>query len=331
MPAPVKVILIVMAALLVLAVILCALIAVVAFQLLFDREPPSYAKLFLKDFMGFRTGEEEIAAAAPGSILRWHADYYEKTEKEVLTAHSFDGLRLKADLFKGDPEKNRAVLYFHGFHGHPVTNSTGILEFWHQAGYSVLVAHQRGMNDSEGRRHGFGWIERRDVVTWARKMVRHFGEDCKLIIEGVSMGGASVMMASGEEDLPEQVVACVEDCGFSSVIEEFRHTYPKKLKWTYPAVVPFVDLYCRILNHYSLFKASSVEQLKKTRLPVFFLHGGEDNFVPTEMVYRCHEACPNYKELMVVPGAGHGEASAADPEGVKTRLRAFMEHILGSF
>ena len=331
MPTPVKVILIVLLVLLLLATVACALVAVVAFQLLFDREPPAYAKLFLKDFMGFRTGEEEIAAAEPGSPLAEHAKYYEAQEKEVLTAHSFDGLRLKADLFKGDPAKNRAVVYFHGFHGHPVTNSVGILEFWHQAGYSVLVVHQRGMNDSEGKRHGFGWLERRDVVTWARKMVRYFGEDCELIIEGVSMGGASVMMASGEADLPKQVVACVEDCGFSSVVEEFRHTYPAKLKWTYPVVVPFVDLYCRLINHYSLFKASSVEQLKKTRLPVFFLHGGEDNFVPTEMVYKCHEACPNDKELMVVPGAGHGLASATDPEGCKKRITAFITRVTGRF
>ena len=191
--------------------------------------------------------------------------------------------------------------------------------------------HARGMNDSEGKRLGFGWLDRRDVITWVRKMVRYFGEDAEIIIEGVSMGGAAVMMASGEEDLPKQVLACVEDCGFSSVEEEFRHTYPPFLKWTYPVVAPVVNLYSLMINHFSIYKASSVEQLKKTRLPVFFLHGAEDDFVPTKMVYECYEACPNEKEIMVVPGAGHGMASGTDPEGCKERLRAFLTKTLGSF
>lgn len=331
MPAVVKVLLIVFGVLFLLAVIAVFFLAAVAFQLLFDREPPEYVKYFLKDFMGFKTGEEEIAEAEPGTPLYEHVRYLEKCETETLAAHSFDGLRLAATLVKGDPENNRVVVFLHGFHGHYVTNSVGMLEFFHDAGYHVLLTHGRGMNDSEGKRNGFGWLDRRDAITWVRKMVRTFGEDVRIIIEGVSMGGAAVMMASGEEDLPRQVEACIEDCGFSSVEEEFRHTYPTAIKWTYPVVAPVVNLYSLILNHFSIYKASSVEQLKKTRLPVFFLHGGEDDFVPTKMVFQCHDACPNYKELMVVPGAGHGMASGTDPEGCKARISAFIANVMGSF
>ena len=331
MPPVVKVIFIVLGALVLLSLAAVCLLAVVAFQLLFDREPPEYVKLFLKDFMGFRTGEEEIAEAEPGSPLYEHVRYLEACETETLTTQSFDGLKLVATLVRGDTDKKRVVVFIHGFHGHYVTNSVGMLEFFHDAGYHVLLIHGRGMNDSGGKRLGFGWLDRRDVITWVRKMVRMFGEDAEIIIEGVSMGGAAVMMASGEKDLPGQVKLCIEDCGFSSVEEEFRHTYPPFIKWTYPLVAPVVNLYSLLVNRFSIYKASSVEQLKKTRLPVFFLHGGEDDFVPTKMVYQCFEACPNEKEIMVVPGAGHGMASGTDPEGCKKRLRAFIGKVLGSF
>ena len=331
MPPFVKILLIVLGALVFLALIAVLFLALVAFQLLFDREPPEYVKFFLKGFMGFKTGEEEIEEAEPGSPLYEHVRYIDSCEKETLKAYSFDGLKLIGTLVKGDSDSKRVVVFIHGFHGHYITNSVGMLEFFHDAGYHVLLIHARGMNDSEGKRLGFGWLDRRDVITWVRKMVRYFGEDAEIIIEGVSMGGAAVMMASGEEDLPKQVLACVEDCGFSSVEEEFRHTYPPFLKWTYPVVAPVVNLYSLMINHFSIYKASSVEQLKKTRLPVFFLHGAEDDFVPTRMVYECYEACPNEKEIMVVPGAGHGMASGTDPEGCKERLRAFFTKTLGCF
>ena len=331
MPPALKTVLIVYGILLAVTVIAVFLLALVAFKMLFDREPPKIAKLLIKEFGEITTGDEEIARAETGSPLAEHVKYLEKCETETLTAHSYDGLKLIGTLVKGDPQCNRVVVFIHGFHGHYVTNSVGMLEFFHDAGYHVLLAHGRGMNDSEGKRIGFGWLDRRDTITWVKKMIRYFGEDVRIIIEGVSMGGAAVMMASGEKDLPRQVEACVEDCGFSSAEEEFRHTYPAPLKWTYPLVAPVVSLYSRVFNGFSLYKASSVEQLKKTRLPVFFLHGAEDELVPTEMVYPCHEACPNYKELMVVPGAGHGMASGTDPEGCKARRRVFIMNAMGSF
>ena len=331
MPPAVKIILIIAIVLAVLVIAAVCFFAAVAFQLLFSREPSDFVKRFLKVFTDFKTAEEEIAEAEPGSPLYEHVRYLEACETETLSVHSFDGLKLKGTLVKGDPESNRVVLFMHGFHGHYVTNSVGMLEFFHDAGYHVLLTHARGLTDSEGKRMGFGWLDRRDVITWAMKLIRHFGEDVRIIIEGVSMGGAAVMMACGEPDLPRQVEACVEDCGFSSVEEEFHHTYPANLKWTYPLVAPVVNLYSLMINHFSIYKASSVEQLKKTRLPVFFLHGGEDDFVPTKMVYQCHEACPNYKELLVVPGAGHGMASGTDPEGCKARLTAFITQVMGSF
>ena len=331
MPEALKIILIILAVLLGLALILDALLALVAFRMLFDREAPGIARLFLKDFENIKTGEQEIAEAEPGSPLYEHVRYLEKCEQETLRVHSFDGLKLMGTLVKGDPENKRVVLFMHGFHGHYITNSVGMLEFFHDAGYHVLLTHARGLTDSEGKRLGFGWLDRRDVVTWAKKLIRYFGEDVRIIIEGVSMGGAAVMMASGEPDLPRQVEMLVEDCGFTTVAEEFHHTYPAPLKWTYPLVAPVVNLYSLLINHFSIYKASSVEQLRKTRLPAFFLHGGADDFVPTEMVYRCHEACPNDKELMVVPGAGHGMASGTDPEGCKKRLSAFITRVMGSF
>ena len=331
MPEALKIILIILAVLLGLALILDALLALVAFRMLFNREAPGIAKLFLKEFEDIKTGEQEIAEALPGSPLYEHVRYLEACEQEAVKVRSFDGLKLAGTLVKGDPENDRVVLFMHGFHGHYVTNSVGMLEFYHDAGYHVLLTHARGLSDSEGKRMGFGWLDRRDVVTWAKKIIRLFGEDVRIIIEGVSMGGAAVMMASGEPDLPRQVEMLVEDCGFTSVEEEFRHTYPAPIKWTYPLVAPVVNLYSLLLNHFSIYKASSVNQLRKTRLPAFFLHGGADDFVPTEMVYRCHEACQNDKELMVVPGAGHGMASGTDPEGCKKRLSAFITRVMGSF
>ncbi len=46
--------------------------------------------------------------------------------------------------------------------------------------------------------------------------------NAEIALFGVSMGGATAMMTSGE-DLPSNVKVIIEDCGYSTVIDEFTY------------------------------------------------------------------------------------------------------------
>ena len=141
--------------------------------------------------------------------------------------------------------------------------------------------------------------------------------------DSIGKGGATVMMTSGEA-LPENVRAIVEDCGYTSAWDEFRY----QMKRTF-SVPPFPVLYTtdallRRRAGFSMREASAVEQLKKCRTPMLFIHGGKDAFVPFEMLAEVYAAAGCPKEQYIVPEAGHAESRAANPERYWQRVFGFL-------
>jgi fermentation-respiration switch protein FrsA (DUF1100 family) len=142
------------------------------------------------------------------------------------------------------------------------------------------------------------------------------------------MGGAAVMMMGGEE-LPPQVKCIVDDCGYSSVFEEFK--YQLKEMFGLPAF-PFLylaNIGAKLLAGYSFSEASAVTAVQKAAVPIFFIHGDSDTFCPTYMVYELYEAAKPAKELWVVPGAQHGMAYDINPEEYMKRVSDFYEKYIG--
>lgn len=130
---------------------------------------------------------------------------------------------------------------------------------------------------------------------------------------------------TGGEVLPIQVKAIVSDCAYTSVEEEL--TFQLKQLYKLPAFpfIPVTSLISRWKAGYSFREASALKQLAKVNVPVLFIHGEADTFVPTEMVYRLYEACPTEKELLTVPRAGHGTAFQVDRTGYEAALESFMK------
>jgi fermentation-respiration switch protein FrsA (DUF1100 family) len=137
------------------------------------------------------------------------------------------------------------------------------------------------------------------------------------------------MMTSGEE-LPPQVKAIIEDCGYSSVEEQLA--YQLKTMYRLPGfpIVNATSLLTKIKAGYDFSEASALEQVKKDKLPMLFIHGGADKFVPTEMVYKVYDACPAEKELFVVEGADHVMSIIVDPEGYESKVSGFLDKYMNS-
>ena len=62
---------------------------------------------------------------------------------------------------------------------------------------------------------------------------------------------------------------------------------------------------CDLNYGWNFREASALAQVAKCELPMLFIHGDADDYVPTWMVYPLYEAKPGEKELWLVPGAGH--------------------------
>ncbi len=236
---------------------------------------------------------------------------------------SEDGKKLHALYIKSAESSPNTALLVHGY----TDNSIRMLMIGHlynkELGYNILLPDLRGHGKSEGEYIQMGWKDRLDVIRWIDVAKHMYGDTTRMVIHGISMGAATTMMTSGE-NLPENVKCFVEDCGYTSVWDEFSYKLKSEFGLPEFPLLYTTSLYCQSKNGWNFKEASPLEQIKKCKLPMFFIHGDQDTYVPTHMVYTLHEAKPNEKELWVVPGVGHANAYWDYTEEYVNRTRAFV-------
>ena len=133
--------------------------------------------------------------------------------KEV-TVTSYDGLCLFGKCYFANKSAPWLIM-MHGYRSGAERDFCGGLKFGIEAGFNVLLVDQRAHGKSEGKCLTFGIKERRDCLSWVNYVVSKAGENCEIVLYGMSMGAATVLMAAGL-DLPRNVVGIVADCGYSS-------------------------------------------------------------------------------------------------------------------
>lgn len=249
-----------------------------------------------------------------------------KRPHEEIAITSFDGLKLKARYFPADRPDGRIALCIHGYTSTGLNEFAAFSRFYLDQGVGLLLPDDRAHGESEGKVIGFGWRDRLDVKQWCELLAERFGPECRILLHGVSMGAATVMMASGES-LPPEVKGIVSDCGYTSAWDEFATQMKKMFHLPVYPILPMASLVCRLRGGYTFRECSALRQLPKAKVPFLFIHGGDDDFVPTEMVYRVYEACPTDKELLVVKGAAHALSYHTDPVSYEAALVRFIRRI----
>lgn len=218
----------------------------------------------------------------------------------------------------------RVAMVLHGWRCSSVTMLHYAQFFYQQLGCHILLPDLHAHGLSEGRRIGMGWKERFDVIRWMVLAKSEFKAD-SLILHGVSMGAATAMNVAGEH-LPDgfSKVWFIEDCGYTSVWDELSGQLAEEF-----SLPPFPLLYTssllsRLLNGWSFGEASSLRQVAKSQLPMLFIHGDADTFVPTQMVYPLYEAKQGEKRLWITHGAEHAESIKLYPEAYVDTVRRFV-------
>ena len=240
---------------------------------------------------------------------------------EDIEIQSYDGLTLRGTYYEYAPDATVELL-FHGYRGNAERDLCGGIERCFALGRSAIIIDQRAGGKSDGHIITFGIRERYDCLSWIRYATERFGKDRKIVIGGVSMGAATVMLAAGE-NLPENVVCVMADCGYTSAKDIIKKVIrdmglPPKI------IYPFAKLGARLYGGFNLEESSSVEALKRATVPVIFFHGEDDAFVPCRMSEECYDACASRKRLVKVAGAGHGLAYPLSGEQYIEEIKDFF-------
>lgn len=254
--------------------------------------------------------------------IRLHKeDWLAKTKADTWSLTTKDNLKLVADFYPVQ-DSHKYAITVHGYTSCK-EDMFQFASYFHDWGFNTLVPDNRAHGQSQGKWIGMGWLDSNDCSGWIDKIVKH-DSDAQIFLFGISMGGATVMMTSGL-NLPDNVKCIVEDCGYSSVWDQFVFNLKDMFHLPSFPVMNISNITARIICRYNFKEASSLKRLKNAKVPMLFIHGTADTFVPYAMLDKNIKAYGGpYKEVLRVKGATHGQSVSQNLKLYLSTVQTFL-------
>lgn len=249
--------------------------------------------------------------------------WWDRQRQEEITIKN-DGLNLYAALIRAkSSQSNKVAILVHGYCvSHKEMNAPA--EMFLRNGFNVLAPDLRAHGKSDGKTIGMGCFDKYDVVLWIKKCIELFGEKVKIVLFGISMGGATVCLASAE-NLPKNVKCVISDCSYDNAYNQFEYLIKEKLHLPRLTTIEIANTFIKLIGKYDLKDCDPLGAVKKTTLPIFFIHGTQDEFVPFHMAKNLYDACDKKKcQLYLVEKAGHAQNYTIDPNEYEKRVIYFI-------
>ena len=251
-------------------------------------------------------------------------EWAETIENKKVEVIAKDGIILRGTEYIIDEHSDKWAIVLHGYHSNP-DSVLSIGMHFSEKGYNVLIPSMRASNDSEGQYIGMGWLDKDDLQCWINLIIEQ-NDNAEIILHGSSMGAATVLMASGDE-LPSNVKAIIEDSGYTSVWDIFASEAKARFNLPTFPILNMFELVANIRAKYDIKEASAVEQVKKSNVPILFIHGDSDDFVPEYMCEELYEAANCRKDKLIIHNAGHTESRYKEPDTYYNKIFDFLENI----
>lgn len=238
-----------------------------------------------------------------------------------------EGIRLHTYYIAAPQTTSKTAVIVHGYTDNAIRMFMIGYLYNRDLQYNVLLPDLQHQGESEGSAIQMGWKDRLDVMQWMQIANHLFGDSTQMVVHGISMGGATTMMVSGEKQ-PPYVKCFVEDCGYTSVWDEFTHELKSSFHLPAFPLMYTTSWLCDRKYGWNFKEASSLNQVAKSELPMLFIHGDKDTYVPTWMVYPLYETKPAPKELWIVLGASHAVAYKENKEEYTQKVHNFVEQYI---
>ena len=244
---------------------------------------------------------------------------------ETLRITSHDGLTLTGKYYHlrdGAPLQ----IQFHGYRSSGYRDFCGGTKLARELGYNTLVVDQRAHGKSGGRSITFGIREREDCRTWAEFAGKVFGKSTPIFLSGVSMGAATVLMAS-ELPMAANVVGIIADCPYSSPEDIIKKVCAQDMRLPVWLAYPFVCLGALLFGRFRI-RGGAVQAVENTRIPLCIIHGEADGFVPCDMSRKIAAHATGRCELHTFENAEHGMRFIVDEPRYRRIIEQFSRDCL---
>lgn len=292
---------------------------------LFDRVIPrqEVLRVNLDEFADMAKWEEYKVVMGPNH------EWLMQQPMEEISISARDGIQLHGYYIPAEAPSDKLVIGCHGYTSCGLNDFPSHARFLHEQGFDVLILDLRGHGKSEGKYIGFGILDRFDLLEWIRYVNKRFENGKKIMLHGTSMGGATVLMTSGFEEIQDCVKGIVADCAFTSPYDIFAHIMKKDYHLPPFPIMNINDRMCRKTAGYMFKDYSTLEALKTNRIPVLLIHGREDKFVPTWMTQKNFDTAVCEKQLLWVDNAGHGSSYYENMPLYQEAEKAFIQKYFG--
>ncbi len=235
---------------------------------------------------------------------------------------NFDGTIRRAYL-RENKESNKLIIISHGYRSQGLIDYSLIAHYYLDLGFNILVVDHAAHGRSDGKIIGFGIKDYKPLLEWIKLMDERYNHQMKIYLHGISMGANTVLLCANG-DLPLSVKGIIADCGYTSAWEEFKHVTKGQL---HLPIFPFLytlRIEALLRAKYDIKKGNTIDTLKEAKVPVLFIHGDNDDFVPIKMTYENYEACISKKELLIIKGASHAMSHEVDPDLYEKKVLEFI-------
>ncbi|MBP3463366.1 MAG: alpha/beta hydrolase [Clostridia bacterium] len=251
-------------------------------------------------------------------------DWAENSNSKKVEVKAEDGIILRGTEYFSREETDKWVIVLHGYRSTP-NSVTSIGMHFSEKGYNVLIPSMRACAESDGQYIGMGWLDKDDLKCWI-KLIIDQNENAEIVLHGSSMGAATVLMVSGDK-LPNNVKAIIADSGYTSVWDIFASEAKARFNLPTFPVLNMFECVANIRAKYDIKEASALEQVKKATIPILFIHGDADDFVPEYMCEELYDATKSMKDKLIIHDAGHTDSKYKEPETYYTKVFEFLENV----
>lgn len=248
---------------------------------------------------------------------------FEKLPKEEVEIKSNEHLSLKGTFIEKIKDSKRVIIIIHGYTSNYVW-SLQFINMFFKEGFNVLLIDQRSHGRSEGKYATYGYYEKYDLDLWVNWVRQRVGEDAVVGLHGQSMGGGTVLQYAAINKYVKFIIA---DCPYSDVTQLMKHQFNEIKHMPFVPFKHFLDMRLRVVAKFSMKNVSPINLMKDTEVPILFVHGSKDNFVPTYMSKDMYEAKKGHKKLLIIEGAVHANAYGTNKKLYEREVHDFLQEV----
>lgn len=232
-----------------------------------------------------------------------------------------DGYIIHGDYNLVNNSKKFCIL----LHGH-ATSREGALRYsliFNELGYSTILYDERSHGDNIHKSVTMGYKEAKDLIQIINEVYYKFGKDIYLGVQGVSMGAATALLALQYKPNLKFVVS---DCAYSDLKKVIFNVLKRKHVPT-KIILLLVNFNLKTFYHFQYKDCSPALIISDNKVPILYIHGNSDSFVPVSSVDDLFNKTTSYKKKVVFDGAEHASSLTVNRELYKKSIQEFLKEI----